>query len=76
MNQVMEELENERWATLPTLTTHDLSISVSTLFIKNQSPYEVVWHLDFLSCVISSNWKLRKLWRYNIPIMNDTPGAQ
>lgn len=55
MNQVMEELENERWATLPTLTTHDLSISVSTLFIKNQSPYEVVRHSDFLTCVISSN---------------------
>ncbi|XP_052008397.1 F-BAR and double SH3 domains protein 2 isoform X2 [Xyrauchen texanus] len=29
MNQVMEELENERWATLPTLTTHDLSISTT-----------------------------------------------
>ncbi len=28
MNQVMEELENERWASLPTLTTHDLSLSV------------------------------------------------
>uniref|UniRef100_A0A672PN33 FCH and double SH3 domains 2 n=1 Tax=Sinocyclocheilus grahami TaxID=75366 RepID=A0A672PN33_SINGR len=27
MNQVMEELENERWASLPTLTTHDLSLS-------------------------------------------------
>uniref|UniRef100_A0A8C9QZ76 F-BAR and double SH3 domains protein 2 n=1 Tax=Scleropages formosus TaxID=113540 RepID=A0A8C9QZ76_SCLFO len=27
MNQVMEELENERWATLPTLTTHDPSLS-------------------------------------------------
>ncbi|XP_016402983.1 F-BAR and double SH3 domains protein 2-like [Sinocyclocheilus rhinocerous] len=38
MNQVMEELENERWASLPTLTSHDLSLSVSTLFIKNQSP--------------------------------------
>ncbi|XP_061104982.1 F-BAR and double SH3 domains protein 2 isoform X1 [Conger conger] len=25
MNQVMEELENERWASLPTLTTHDPS---------------------------------------------------
>ncbi|KAG9338705.1 hypothetical protein JZ751_025373 [Albula glossodonta] len=30
MNQVMEELENERWATLPSLTTHDPSLSVST----------------------------------------------
>lgn len=30
MNQVMEELENERWATLPTLATHDPSLSVST----------------------------------------------
>uniref|UniRef100_A0AAY4DDA4 F-BAR and double SH3 domains protein 2 n=1 Tax=Denticeps clupeoides TaxID=299321 RepID=A0AAY4DDA4_9TELE len=30
MNQVMEELENERWASLPTLTTHDPSLSVST----------------------------------------------
>lgn len=29
MNQVMEELENERWATLPTLTTHDLSLSTT-----------------------------------------------
>uniref|UniRef100_A0A8C2FNX3 F-BAR and double SH3 domains protein 2 n=1 Tax=Cyprinus carpio TaxID=7962 RepID=A0A8C2FNX3_CYPCA len=28
MNQVMEELENERWASLPTLTTHNLSLSV------------------------------------------------
>uniref|UniRef100_A0A8C2I9V3 F-BAR and double SH3 domains protein 2 n=1 Tax=Cyprinus carpio TaxID=7962 RepID=A0A8C2I9V3_CYPCA len=28
MNQVMEELENERWASLPALTTHDLSLSV------------------------------------------------
>ncbi|KAG7484400.1 hypothetical protein MATL_G00048820 [Megalops atlanticus] len=27
MNQVMEELENERWASLPTLTTHDPSLS-------------------------------------------------
>uniref|UniRef100_A0A671L7T1 F-BAR and double SH3 domains protein 2 n=1 Tax=Sinocyclocheilus anshuiensis TaxID=1608454 RepID=A0A671L7T1_9TELE len=29
MNQVMEELENERWASLPTLTTHDLSLSTT-----------------------------------------------
>ncbi|XP_029111158.1 F-BAR and double SH3 domains protein 2 isoform X2 [Scleropages formosus] len=29
MNQVMEELENERWATLPTLTTHDPSLSTT-----------------------------------------------
>ncbi|XP_059421346.1 F-BAR and double SH3 domains protein 2-like isoform X1 [Carassius carassius] len=29
MNQVMEELENERWATLPTLITHDLSLSTT-----------------------------------------------
>uniref|UniRef100_A0A4W4HL80 FCH and double SH3 domains 2 n=1 Tax=Electrophorus electricus TaxID=8005 RepID=A0A4W4HL80_ELEEL len=27
MNQVMEELENERWASLPTLTTHDPSLT-------------------------------------------------
>ncbi|XP_035290316.1 F-BAR and double SH3 domains protein 2 [Anguilla anguilla] len=27
MNQVMEELENERWASLPTLTAHDPSLS-------------------------------------------------
>ncbi|KAI1903191.1 hypothetical protein AGOR_G00024670 [Albula goreensis] len=27
MNQVMEELENERWASLPNLTTHDPSLS-------------------------------------------------
>uniref|UniRef100_W5L2E8 F-BAR and double SH3 domains protein 2 n=1 Tax=Astyanax mexicanus TaxID=7994 RepID=W5L2E8_ASTMX len=27
MNQVMEELENERWASLPSLTTHDPSLS-------------------------------------------------
>lgn len=30
MNQVMEELENERWASLPMLTTHNPSLSVST----------------------------------------------
>lgn len=29
MNQVMEELENERWAMLPSLTTHDAPLSVS-----------------------------------------------
>uniref|UniRef100_A0A8C1BLG1 F-BAR and double SH3 domains protein 2 n=1 Tax=Cyprinus carpio carpio TaxID=630221 RepID=A0A8C1BLG1_CYPCA len=29
MNQVMEELENERWASLPALTTHDLSLSTT-----------------------------------------------
>ncbi|KTF84442.1 hypothetical protein cypCar_00043231 [Cyprinus carpio] len=29
MNQVMEELENERWASLPTLTTHNLSLSTT-----------------------------------------------
>ncbi|XP_051953464.1 F-BAR and double SH3 domains protein 2-like isoform X1 [Xyrauchen texanus] len=29
MNQVMEELENERWASLPTLTTHELSLSTT-----------------------------------------------
>ncbi|XP_058243398.1 F-BAR and double SH3 domains protein 2-like isoform X1 [Hemibagrus wyckioides] len=29
MNQVMEELENERWASLPTLTTHDPSHSTT-----------------------------------------------
>uniref|UniRef100_A0AAY4DD29 F-BAR and double SH3 domains protein 2 n=1 Tax=Denticeps clupeoides TaxID=299321 RepID=A0AAY4DD29_9TELE len=29
MNQVMEELENERWASLPTLTTHDPSLSTT-----------------------------------------------
>ncbi|XP_076138128.1 F-BAR and double SH3 domains protein 2 isoform X2 [Alosa pseudoharengus] len=29
MNQVMEELENERWASLPTLTNHDPSISTT-----------------------------------------------
>ncbi|XP_063061417.1 F-BAR and double SH3 domains protein 2-like isoform X2 [Engraulis encrasicolus] len=29
MNQVMEELENERWATLPTLTNHDPSLSTT-----------------------------------------------
>lgn len=34
MNQVMEELENERWASLPTLTTHDPSHSVSN-FLYN-----------------------------------------
>uniref|UniRef100_A0A3B4CNE0 FCH and double SH3 domains 2 n=1 Tax=Pygocentrus nattereri TaxID=42514 RepID=A0A3B4CNE0_PYGNA len=31
MNQVMEELENERWASLPSLTTHDPSLSVLDL---------------------------------------------
>ncbi|XP_027002614.1 F-BAR and double SH3 domains protein 2 isoform X2 [Tachysurus fulvidraco] len=29
MNQVMEELENERWASLPTLTTHDPTLSTT-----------------------------------------------
>ncbi|XP_066541076.1 F-BAR and double SH3 domains protein 2 isoform X2 [Hoplias malabaricus] len=29
MNQVMEELENERWASLPSLTTHDPSLSTT-----------------------------------------------
>uniref|UniRef100_A0A671R460 F-BAR and double SH3 domains protein 2-like n=1 Tax=Sinocyclocheilus anshuiensis TaxID=1608454 RepID=A0A671R460_9TELE len=29
LNQVMEELENERWASLPPLTTHDLSLSTT-----------------------------------------------
>uniref|UniRef100_A0A8B9KNY5 FCH and double SH3 domains 2 n=1 Tax=Astyanax mexicanus TaxID=7994 RepID=A0A8B9KNY5_ASTMX len=29
MNQVMEELENERWASLPSLTTHDPSLSTA-----------------------------------------------
>ncbi|XP_056333824.1 F-BAR and double SH3 domains protein 2 isoform X1 [Danio aesculapii] len=29
MNQVMEELENERWASLPTITAHELSLSTT-----------------------------------------------
>uniref|UniRef100_A0A8C1GPM2 FCH and double SH3 domains 2 n=1 Tax=Cyprinus carpio TaxID=7962 RepID=A0A8C1GPM2_CYPCA len=41
MNQVMEELENERWASLPTLTTHNLSLSVrSKKLEENMETYD------------------------------------
>ncbi|XP_035241024.1 F-BAR and double SH3 domains protein 2-like isoform X1 [Anguilla anguilla] len=36
MNQVMEELENERWATLPSLTTHDPSLSATADFEREE----------------------------------------
>ncbi|TRZ02151.1 hypothetical protein DNTS_014242 [Danionella cerebrum] len=29
MNQVMEELENERWASLPSITSHEISLSTA-----------------------------------------------
>uniref|UniRef100_A0A8C1GQ19 FCH and double SH3 domains 2 n=1 Tax=Cyprinus carpio TaxID=7962 RepID=A0A8C1GQ19_CYPCA len=40
MNQVMEELENERWASLPTLTTHNLSLEEGEELEENMETYD------------------------------------